>query len=182
VRRITWTLIVAAIACVLISTPVWAQDSKNLFRFGLGWYTTIGDASDFVDNAGALWASYERRSSKKVGFEVLASYADYDPVLDLFSRDVEMTPLLFSLNYYVTSSEKVDFYVAPTIGYARLETQFAGDTDSESGFAWGAALGVDIPIGKGKWIFALSGRYLAAELGDSGFDNILFHAGAGYRF
>jgi len=182
-KRTFWTLVVAAIACsMLISAPAWAQDSSNLVRFGTGWYTTLGDASDIADNAVPLWVSYERRYSEKLGFEVLAAYADYDPILDLFGRDIELTPLMLSVNYYVKSNEKVDFYIAPTVGFARLEVQFAGETESDSGLAWGAAFGVDIPVGKGKWVVALSGRYLTADLDDADFDNAIVHAGVGYRF
>jgi hypothetical protein len=176
-------LVVVAVACaMLIPTPVRAQESDNLVRFGIGWYATTGDANDIADNAVALWASYERRYSEKLGFEVLAAYSDYDPIFDLFSRDIELTPLMFSVNYYVVSNEKYEFYVAPTIGYARLEVQWAWETESDSGFAWGAALGVDIPFGKGKWVVALSGRYLTTDLDDADFDNIIAHAGVGYRF
>jgi hypothetical protein len=182
-RRTCWTLLVTAVVCtMLVCTPVSAQDSSNLVRFGAGWYTAIGDADDIADNAVALWASYERRYSEKLGFEVLAAYADYDPILDLFGRDIEMTPLLFSVNYYVKSTEKVDLYVAPTVGFARLEVHFAGDTESDSGLAWGAVFGADIPVGKGKWVVALSGMYLTADLDDADFDNAAIHAGAGYRF
>jgi hypothetical protein len=182
-RRTCWALVVTVVACtMLICTPVSAQDQSNHFRFGTGWYTTVGDGSDVADNAIALWASYERRYSEKLGFEVLGAYADYDPILDLFGRDIEMTPLLLSLNYYVKSTDKVELYIAPTVGLARLEVHFAGETESDSGLAWGAVFGVDIPLGQGKWGIALSGRYLTADLDDADFDNIAIHAGAGYRF
>ena len=182
-RRTCWMLVVAAVACtMLISTPVLAQESSNLVRFGAGWYATIGDANDVADNGVAIWVSYERRYSEKLGFEVLAAYSDYDPIFDLFGRDIELTPLMLAVNYYVKSSEKFELYVAPTIGFAQLDVAWMGGTESDSGFAWGAALGVDIPFGKDKWVVALSGRYLTADLDGVDFDNSIFHAGVGYRF
>ncbi len=82
----------------------------------------------------------------------------------------------------------VDFYVAPTLGYAhfsRDEDPFAfglGDgSKSEGKLAWGGAVGADVPLGEGLWVFSASLRFLTAAFDDGDFDNVVTHVGFGRR-
>lgn len=179
----------AAICTVLISAPAWAQDNEHLLRFGGGYYATIGDANDVSDNGLGAWVSYERQLTEMYGLEFMAAYVDYDSFLDILGG-ISLTHLTGSLNFHMTPDANVDFYLAPTIGYAWLDWDhdpfpfLPGEWEdpSESGFAWGAAAGIDVPFGEGDWVFAASARFLTVVLEDSDFDNVVGHVGFGRRF
>lgn len=187
--RNRWLTIVVAVFCTaLIHAPASADDSENVVRFGVGWYATIGDADDVSDNGLAAWGSYERLFAESLGVEVMIAYVDYDSILDLLGG-ISLTPITATLNYHLDTGGKAEFYVGPTVGFARLEFDgsgglfgLGGTRSSETEFAWGAAAGVDVPFGEGNWAFAGSLRYLTAGFDDGDFDNIVVHVGFGRRF
>jgi hypothetical protein len=185
-RRSRWAILaVAVISTALISPAIRAEESENIVRFGGGWYATTGDANDLSDNGLGLWGSYEHRFFEKLGVELMLAYVDYDSFLDILGG-ISMTPATATLNFHRNAGGKVDVYVGPTLGFARLEIGEGffgtGDESSETEFAWGAAVGVDVPFGQGPWAFSGSLRYLTADFDGSDFSNVVFHLGAGYRF
>ena len=107
--------------------------------------------------------------------------------------DLDVTPLTVAANFHLTPKSKADFYLAPVVGY-----MFYGDLDLmgekasvKSAFAWGAAAGVDIPVGKGRWLINAALRYLESEVeldepgavgGASDMSLFAIQVGAGYRF
>ena len=107
--------------------------------------------------------------------------------------DLTVTPVMLGLNVHLTPKSRLDFYLAPVVGYV-----FYGDLDLSGekialkpDFAWGATAGLDVPIGKGRWSFSGALRYLSskAEVDEPGaagdaLDVRLFaiQVAAGYRF
>ena len=76
--------------------------------------------------------------------------------------DVTVAPLTAGLNFHLTPRSRVDFYLGPMISYVVY-----GDLESEGetlgidpDFAFGAVAGVDIPLGKGRWLLTGAVRYL----------------------
>jgi len=107
--------------------------------------------------------------------------------------EVDFTPLMAGVNFHLTPKAKVDFYVAPVLAYV-----FYGDLDLlgqrvslDDDFAYGAAMGVDVPAGNGRWFFSGALRYLSSEAqpDEPGFAGesldvspFLIQVAAGYRF
>jgi hypothetical protein len=190
-RRLAVAL--SLVSLLLFIPPVGAQEPENTVRFGVGWYATIGDANDISDNGLGIWGSYERRFYEAVAVDFMAAYVDYDSIFDLLG-DISLTSLTATLNFYVYSFEEAEFYVGPTLGFARLELDgerglfgLRAERKSDSGLAWGAAAGVDVPVGESGWVLSGSLRFLSVSFDEGGFhdldfDNIVIHAGAGYRF
>ena len=143
------------------------------------------------------------------------SFSFFDEELLTIESSLQMTPVLAGLNVHLTPGRRADLYVGPVLGLIRyddIELEFRGDflegatvpvqrVETEDGFAWGARLGVDVPIGRRGLFFTASATYLKAEVevssfageigedgeivgGDSSFDLDPFvtQLGFGYRF
>jgi len=107
--------------------------------------------------------------------------------------DVTFSPLTLGANFHLTPESKLDFYVAPVIGYVLYDNlDLSGETlRLKDDFAWGATAGLDVPIGKGRWLFNGALRYLAteAEVDEAGaggesldVNPFAIQIAAGYRF
>jgi len=135
--------------CALLCNPAWAEN--NLIRFGPGYYGVVGDFADppaDLDDGIGLFVDYERTITEKFGLDFGYQGAVFE--LGLFgNQDVDMYALTVRANYYVVRGEGVRFFIYPTIGLVDLDSS----DDSESGFAWGAGAGIDVPFGKSKWVF-----------------------------
>jgi hypothetical protein len=113
---------------------------------------------------------------------------DYDSIFDLLGG-ISMTPLTAALNVHLTPESPVDLYVAPVLGWAWLDLDrdllglgLLTSDDSESGFVWGLGAGIDVPLGKGTWVFTGSLEYLSVDVSEGSFDNVVVYLGAGFRF
>ena len=89
-------------------------------------------------------------------------------------------PLTVGVNFHLTPSSPVDFYLGPVVGYVFLSSingdggemraefeEFTSVTPLEGGtlatkdaFTYGAVAGLDVPFGEKGWSFAASARYL----------------------
>jgi outer membrane protein W len=106
--------------------------------------------------------------------------------------DVTFTPVTVGINFHLTPGSKLDFFVAPVVGYV-----FYGDLDvygdkvsMEDGFTYGATVGLDIPLGE-RWVVNGALRYLSTEtkIDEPGFESdsldvspVVFQVAMGYRF
>lgn len=107
--------------------------------------------------------------------------------------DLSILPLTFAANIHLSPKSKADFYLAPVVGYVSYgDFDLSGEKVAvKSAFAWGATAGVDLPLGKGRWLISGALRYLASEAeidepgaGGEAIDLTLLvvQVGAGYRF
>jgi hypothetical protein len=177
-----------------------------------GWIW--GDSAESAGGGVAL----EYRASRRLGLglEVLSSKVESDVGFEFFDTDlfvlesrVRMTPVLARLDVHLTPDHKADLVVGPVLGYMHygdLTTEVRSDFLGESldverlrtkdGLAWGAHIGLDVPIGAGGLYFTTSATYLAAEVETEGgvdedggagdveldLDPFVVQAGFGYRF
>jgi hypothetical protein len=182
------SLVLLILVAALAAAPAQGQEYGNVIRFGGAWYATVGDANDLSDNGFGAWVSYELRLSERLGVDFMAAYVDYDSIFD-FLGGISMTPLTAALNVHLTPGKSVDVYAAPILGYAWLDMDrdvlglgLLTSDSSDSGFVWGLGGGIDVPLGKGKWVFTGSLEYLSVDVSGGSFDNVVTYLGAGYRF
>jgi outer membrane protein W len=154
----------------------------------------------------------EYRATPRVGVElaVLSTSIDNELGIDFFGlahvsirSSLRVTPVLAQLDLHLTPGHRVDLVVAPVVGFVRygdLETRVSGPEGSEAqrvatkdGFAWGAHLGFDVPLGGRGLLFTAGATYLKARVeprtrsAEGGapkldLDPLFLQAGIGYRF
>jgi outer membrane protein W len=177
---------------------------------GVSAQSTAGGGSNGSLGAGL---GLEYRATPRVGVElaVLSTQVDDEIQFDFFDvaqlsirSRLRVTPMLGKLDFHLTPSHRVDLVVGPIVGWVRygdLETRVSGPEGSvltdrvatKAGFAWGAHLGIDIPLGSRGLLFTAGATYLKARVeprdgsAESGapkldLDPLLLQAGLGYRF
>lgn len=182
--------------------------------------TRIEFSGDLIlepDEAVGGYLAYERRLGELLGVEVSLLHAGHDVSGRLVGTarlirnsdnaileetdvdesdtigDIDVTPLLVGANFHLTSGHSVDVYLGPFVGYVMY-----GDLDIQGekigiddDVAYGAVVGIDIPFGKGRWVFSGAARYMKtdAQPSESGPDALalpvdpyVVQAGLGYRF
>ena len=104
---------------------------------------------------------------------------------------VRMTPLLLGANFHFGGGEKVDLYAGPFVGLVDFsDLTFEGDTIGfKDEFAYGATLGLDVPLGERSIGFSAAARYMVAgaetdevDSDTVGLDPLVVLFGVGYRF
>jgi outer membrane protein W len=183
----------------------------------LGWRLKLTAASLQSTGGGGSNSSigaglgFEYRASEHFGFEVGAvssqikdelgfSFGDQDLAIESSFR---VTPVLARLNFHLTPGHKADLYLGPVAGWVRYgdidvrvhvpgEGSFLADhVQNKSGFAGGAHIGLDVPIGTRGLFFTSDATYLKATVkpasssdGASSFDldPLIVQVGLGYRF
>ena len=168
-------------------------------------------------DSGALTVGYEYRLNELLGFDfvLLNAKSDVDGRLrgtfwindsntgELIDTgpldetqevgDVTFTPMTVGVNFHLTPRSKLDLFVAPVVGYVLYgDLDLSGDKISmEDDFTYGVTVGLDIPLGGGRWVFNGALRYLSAETkpDEPGFEGesldvspVVFQVAAGYRF
>lgn len=159
----------------------------------------------------------EYRASERFGIELGAFSSqiengfDFDePGIELLDIDAEqqVTPILLQLNFHLTPGRRADVYLGPVVGlYAggdvdiAVRSPFAEDgitrlkLTADEPVAWGAQVGVDLPIGDRGAFFHLGATYLTADVKltevdedgevneiEASIDPLLVRIGFGYRF
>ena len=158
---------------------------------------TTGVASS-VDVGGGLGVGGEFRLSDRLGLELSSLFGGIDIETSMSTGvgstaeilEVDMVPLTLGLTVHLSQKSRADVFLAPTVGfvrYYRLQTDYtlAGWTATEeSGFdaALGAALGLDIPVGSGKWAVSTGLRYMKTAGGETDVDVLMLTLGFGRRF
>ncbi len=189
---------VVALVGLLAVTAGWAQEPpNNAIRLGVAYHqpqgeSTIedefGDIDLDWDSATGWFASYERRFGGLLGLELM--YTESDPDINVngeaLSEGVSFTAATAGLNFHFFGRGAIDLYAAPLIGYAFFGS--AEDVEFSDNFMYGAALGIDIGLGKGGFALTGSVRYLKTEAEvenediNIDFDPLIITFGAAFRF
>ena len=155
----------------------------------------------------------EYRISDRLGVELAASWTDPEiavhyelpDLIDIRDTDtLSFNPITVALNIYLTPNGSVGVYLAPMVAFVQY-----GDLEYNLGMfcepgmlctvqvqvdddvGWGAALGIDVPLGDRGWVLSGSVGYLDTDLevtdpdGDTesfGFDPVTATLGIAYRF
>lgn len=176
-----------------------------------------GDLVLEADAAVGVSFAYERRFGNLLGLEVSLLGTSHDvtgrmkgvarlirnsdnAILDEVEVDesdtvgeIDVTPLLVGANFHVTSGRSVDLYMGPFVGYVMYgDLDIQGEKiDMDDNVAYGLVVGIDVPFGKGRWVFNGAARYMKteAEPNESGpdamaltVDPFVLQVGVGYRF
>jgi outer membrane protein W len=87
-----------------------------------------------------------------------------DEVADIF-----MTSFIFSANIHVVNNDQMDLYLGPSVAYIWYgdwdwdDDDWDLDLKVDDEFTLGGVIGIDLPLGSGKWMFSSAVRYLNAE-------------------
>lgn len=178
---------------------------------GVAAQSTSGGSQDSSFGSGL---ALEYRASPRVSVElaamtsVLTSRQEFDFFDEriVVEQSVRTTPVLARLNLHLTPGRRADVYAGPVFGLLRngdFELKIRGGfppTDSvriptKDSTAWGAHIGIDLPLGDRGWFFTGGATYLKAKLeldtsdldeedGDTStdLDPLFVQAGIGYRF
>jgi hypothetical protein len=165
-----------------------AQDDRWQFRgAALGARATRGEGSG-TDLGFGLGLEY--RLSPRLGIEVgaLTVESEQRDGIDLFIASVtfessyRITPLLARLNVHLTPDQGVDLYAGPVVGYVDVSDMmlrtsvrgvFVGEEfddvvelrlEADDELAWGAAIGLDVPLGRGGSAVTFGVTYLSLPL------------------
>jgi hypothetical protein len=176
----------------------------------------FGDATIEPQSGTGLALEYEYRWSELIGLDFALWSAEHDvdvrlrgtlTIIDELTGevlvnepidetgdggDLTVSPLIGGVNFHLTNGSRVDFYVGPFVAYVTYGDLEDG-SDSfgvDSDFGYGAVVGIDIPIGSGRWAFSSSARYMETEAGadeSAGADGIdvnpvIVQLAAAYRF
>lgn len=210
--RAKLTLVVMMLMVVAAAGPAAADDGPWRLRLGPVAATTTGVGHKDVAYGYGLGVEY--RLSPRLGVELGALTAEPHGSEEVeifagaalrFESRFRMTPVMAKLDLHLTPSSRVDLHVAPVAAYVRMDeltlkvTAEAGGEklsvveriDVESQLAWGLAVGLDVPLGRGSSFLSLNGTYLRVPLSlrdDGGFadagnvDPLLVQVGYGVRF
>lgn len=194
-----------------LCSPVAAADDTGwrLKLTGVAAQSTHGSDTSFGAGLGL-----EYRASRRIGVELatLTSEISDEVSFDFFGETVtiestlRMTLVLAKLNLHLTPDHRADLYLGPVVGrmfYSDLDVEvhnFLGETitgqaKTEDDWAWGAHVGVDVPVGDRGLFFTAGATWLDAQVeiegdpedeesGDlrSDLDPLVAQIGFGYRF
>jgi outer membrane protein W len=180
------TLSILAACCALLGpagTSALAQDTHFKLYGGAAYVAplssedvTVGSVTDAVqaeDQVGWNFG-FEGRLGKLVGLELDYVNANQDVSLGGTTiGSADFSPLTLSVNFHIVPTTIVDFYIGASYAYVSwgdIKLNQAGETyfsttglATDSANAWGAALGLDIGIGK-HFAFTAGLRYLDLPL------------------
>ena len=202
--RIHHFFLAAGLLLATASQAVPAEDSSWTLRFhgaiidSSAARTSVGSGlSSTVDVGGGLGIGAEYRISQRSGLEVSTLFAGLEISNSVTGRaglvqsfELSMMPLTFAYLFHFDPGGRVDLFIAPTfsvVQYLDIETFIGGtglatsvgvDTDA----ALGAAVGVDVPIGKRKWAVSSSLRYMKTGFESTDVDPVIVTIGFARRF
>ena len=160
----------------------------------------VNERSDLRLNSGeGLGLSLEYRFNERIGIEGGVDFAqldstfmfDLDEAWETDSDDISMLTFLAGLNIHLSPDAKVDFYIGPVLGFVDLGSatyHVLGETHSRSyeadDFAFGAQIGLDVPLGGGGWGLHFGAKYLdlSADVRDSEVDLNPFIGSFGFAY
>ena len=192
-----------------------------------GWQIALSGASiqstSGEDSASALGGGLDLgyRISRRLGVGLGVATGELESELEIDFFDVglfaieskmRVTPVLARLDFHLTPDRRADLYLGPVIGqvrYGDVETEIRGDIlggetipverlETKDSLAWGAHIGVDVPVGNRGAFFTAGATWLQAEVETEGFDDaedfedagdfdfdlnpLIARVGFGYRF
>lgn len=164
------------------------------WRVELTGLSTLSTTGSFgLESSGGLGLGLEYRISPRLGVELDVLYSELKDEITFgffgeesltIESSLRMIPVLAGLNVHLTPGRRADLYLGPVLGLMRyddVEIELRGDIlegeavpvqhlKTRDGFAWGARLGVDVPIGPRGAFFTASAAYLKAEVEMDGFE------------
>lgn len=194
---------------------------------GRGWQLALSGASIQSTSGGDLASAlgvgldlqYRISPRLGVGLGIATGELESELEIDFFDAGrfviestMRATPVLARLDLHLTPGRRADLYLGPVVGHVRygdVETEISGDIlggepvpvmrlETRDGFAWGAHIGVDVPIGSRGAFFTADATYLQAEVEAEGFEDpedfeeggdlefdlnpLITRIGFGYRF
>ena len=197
---------VLAVGLILATAPqaISAEDSSWTLRFhgaivdsSVETRTSIGGVSSSVDVGGGFGIGAEYRRSQKFGVEFSTLFAGLELNNSVSggrglsqSLEMSMLPLTFAFLFHFDPGGRVDLFVAPTFSVVQyldigtfIDATGVGATlEADTDAAFGAAVGIDVPFGKGKWAFSSSLRYMKTGFEKTDVDPVIVTLGAAYRF
>lgn len=209
-------LAVAIALVLLLPATAGAQDEGWKIRAHVVWSNPDG-SFDFVeddgtrvqtslDSSAGFALSGEYRFSRRAALELgllAGGGSDFELRITVPEGTVRVidtlgfTVVSAGLNFYFTEGDGPQFYLGPLIAqvsYANLTFRIPGESlrvDVGDDFGFGAALGLDVPLGGKGWFFSANAKYIDTVLDarptDGGseeisFDPLMLGAGFGYRF
>jgi outer membrane protein W len=199
------TRLALAVACVFASSCLAAQAAEPgwtlrvygaLLDSSAETETSIGSVSSSVSTGGGVGLGGEYRMSDRLGLELSTLWAGLDIESGVSIGGVNqslqfgMVPLTVGMPIHLRPAGRPVIFIAPTVSYVsyfRLETDISWTrvsttADDSSDVALGAAFGLDIPVGKGKWAVSTGLRYMKTNAEETDVDPLIVTIGFGYRF
>ncbi|MGH9870120.1 MAG: outer membrane beta-barrel protein [Candidatus Polarisedimenticolia bacterium] len=201
-KRILALALVLAV-CGTAHSAFAASDTRFKIFGAAAWVAPMDDEDfdisgidDTLEAADAFgWSiGFEFQFTDRLGIEVdyINATQDIDFGGDTIA-EVDFQPISASLNIHLIDSDVIDLYIAPTaswVNWGDIETTGGGisvETGTDTEFAWGAQIGLD--IGLGDRVCIVTGlRYLNLDLtgddldGELGVNPLIARAGIGIRF
>jgi outer membrane protein W len=133
-------------------------DYEYLFSDRIGFTAGVSSANHDVDLhlGGDFWITDEF-----TGELLLSGTLDETETIG----DVTSTALTLGANFHFGTGDKYDFYAAPLLAWVTFgDLEAQGEVASfDDDLTFGAALGMDIPFGAGRWSFSAKMQYLDAK-------------------
>lgn len=203
--RVRHVVLAAGLMLAAASTVILAKDASWALRVhGAIMESSGSDSADVasgvtstLDIGGGFGIGAEYRLSGRLGLEFSALFAGLEirsrvaarPTVEQ-SLELTMLPLTLAVPFHFDTRGRADLFVAPTfsvVRYLDIETavdaagvSYSVDVDSDA--ALGAALGVDLPFGEGRWAFSAGLRYMKTAIEDTDVDPVIVTLGFAYRF
>jgi outer membrane protein W len=184
-RKLVFSMLVLAVVAAVAAAPAQAQGNKFKVYVAAVNVSPLGsddrEIDEIVDSVEAStemgWdIGFEWRFGKWAGLEFDYMQADHDVEFGgTRIATTGMAPLSASLNFHVIHSKYLDFYVGPTVSYVSwddiedVETNEKTSTDSE--FAFGAQVGLDISVAK-SFAIVTGLRYTKLDITPEGADGV----------
>jgi outer membrane protein W len=198
-------VLAASLVCVVAPSAIAAEGSSWTLRFhgaivessGGGTTSFAGGAVSRIESGGGLGIGLEYRLSERFGLEFSTLLAGLEIGMRASARlgtfesfEMSVVPLTFGLPIHFDTGERVDLFIAPTLSIVhytdiRSSVDWFGmestvSVDNDLGI--GAALGLDVPFGKGKWAFSTGLRYIKTQAEKTDVDPLIVTVGLAYRF
>jgi outer membrane protein W len=203
--RIHHIVLAAGLMLAAASTSILAKDSSWTLRVhGAIIESSASDrtnegnyAVSSVDVGGGFGIGAEYRVSNRFGLEFSTLFAGLEigssvsgGAKAVQSFELSMMPLTLAVPYHFRTGGRVDLggrRIIKKVRYLDIETYAdrAGvgtSVDVDSDAALGAALGVDVPFGNGKWAFSSGLRYMKTRAADTDVDPVIVTLGFAFRF
>jgi len=209
-----FTLLIVVLAAVAIAGSARAAEDDTSWRVGLefAWLDPSGDFSTTTVDDNTVRSRYdsgfgvgtrgEYQFAPQFGVELSALGAGSVELSagndGSWVKVSAVAPLMVGFNFHLTPDRPVDFYVGPMLGLVRYSDveyragfgEVSISVSVEDDFAWGAIVGLEIPLGSGGWQVQGNLRYIETDIRDSGgpisinseFDPLIVSIGMGYRF
>jgi outer membrane protein W len=219
---VTPTLLVAGmLAASGLPATSYAQDAGWQLRLNGAWvdpsvdYAQPNDEGEMIradsESAMGYGLALEYRASRRIGWELgvlrarpeIVLHGEVQPGSELsVGERVSFMPVTLGLNVHLTPDGPIDVYAGPVVGYVffgdltyKVSAGSAEQTlelQSGDSFAWGATLGADVALGRGKWSVGAALTYLdigwkVTERASGGsetvdFDPLIATVGLRFRF